>query len=57
MLETGLLGGAHCQLVQVHDPSVHAKDCYLYDTSTENQRIEALVRLHHPAMIKPLFAL
>jgi len=39
--ETGLLGGAQCQLVQAHDPSVQAEDCYIYGTSTENQRIEA----------------
>ena len=39
--ETGLLGGAHCQLVQAHDPSVPVQNCYIYGTSTENQRIEA----------------
>ena len=39
--ETGLLGGAHYQLIQAHDPSVSVQNCYIYGTSTENQRIEA----------------
>ena len=39
--ETGLMGEAHVQLVQKHDPTIQIEDCYIYGTSTENQRIEA----------------
>lgn len=39
--ETGLIGGTHIQLMQAHDPSIQAEDCYIYGTSTANQRIEA----------------
>lgn len=39
--ETGLLGGAHFELVQAQHPSIPIEDCYIYGTSTENQWIEA----------------
>lgn len=39
--ETGLLGGAHFELVRAQHPSIPIEDCYIYGTSTENQRIEA----------------
>lgn len=39
--ETVLLANAHFQLQQEADPNIQFSDCYLYGTSTANQRIEA----------------
>ena len=39
--ETGLMGEAHFQLTQKQIPTITLNDCYIYGTSTENQRIEA----------------
>ena len=32
---------AHLQLLQAYDPEIEIKNCYMYGTSTANQRIEA----------------
>lgn len=39
--ETSLLASAHHQLQQEYEPGLEFQDCYLYGTSTANQRIEA----------------
>jgi hypothetical protein len=39
--ETVMLAGAHFQLQQAAEPGLRFEDCYLYGTSTANQRIEA----------------
>jgi len=39
--ETVSLANAHFQLQQESDPSLRFSDCYMYGTSTANQRIEA----------------
>ncbi|KAI4211630.1 MAG: hypothetical protein LQ351_005533, partial [Letrouitia transgressa] len=39
--ETTLLASAHHQLQQKYQPEIQFGDCYLYGTSTANQRIEA----------------
>jgi hypothetical protein len=38
--ETGMLAFTHYQLSKADDPSISLADCYLYGTSTANQRIE-----------------
>ena len=39
--ETILMTQAHLQLLQAYDPEIEIKNCYMYGTSTANQRIEA----------------
>lgn len=39
--ETGLMGEAHFQLMKKRNEAIRMEDCYIYGTSTENQRIEA----------------
>src|SRR5947207_823886 len=39
--ETIMLANVHFQLQQEAEPGVQFEDCYLYGTSTANQRIEA----------------
>ena len=39
--ETVLLASAHHQLQQVMEPDLEFQNCYLYGTSTTNQRIES----------------
>jgi hypothetical protein len=39
--ETTMLAAAHYQLQQNEEPGLEFKDCYLYGTSTANQRIES----------------
>lgn len=38
--ETGMLAFTHYQLSKAVDPDISLRDCYLYGTSTANQRIE-----------------
>ena len=39
--ETVLMASAHHQLQQIAEPDLQFQDCYMYGTSTTNQRIEA----------------
>ena len=39
--ETGMMANAHHQLHTVQEPDLEFQDCYLYGTSTTNQRIES----------------
>ena len=40
-IKTILMAQAHLQLLQAYNPEIKVKDCYMYGTSTANQRIEA----------------
>lgn len=39
--ETVMLADAHYQLQTTYEPDLEFQECYLYGTSTANQRIEA----------------
>ncbi|PWY70881.1 hypothetical protein BO94DRAFT_560538 [Aspergillus sclerotioniger CBS 115572] len=39
--ETSLLAKAHCYLRRAYEPGIEATECYIFGSSTANQRIEA----------------
>ena len=50
-VETVLLADAHFQLQQATQSELEIKDCYMYGTSTANQRIESWWNMLSKGMI------